>query len=80
MFYGQGVAKSDVVYLVLTNSALVDEPKCGGRRGMLRSLSNEYEPQISFGDLAPYLAYGYGCTERGIYHLFVSLLRHFFLY
>ncbi len=52
----------------LTNSALVYEPKCGGR-GELRGLSQWVrtvrvqlwtEAQINFGDLTPYLTYGLG--------------------
>jgi hypothetical protein len=45
----------------LTNSALVYEPKCGGRGwGVAGALANEYScagAQINFGDLTPYLTY-----------------------
>jgi hypothetical protein len=46
----------------LTNSALVYEPKCGGKRGEGCGVSaNEYScthgAQINFGDLTPYLTY-----------------------
>ncbi len=45
----------------LTNSALVNEPKCGGGRE-LRVSANEYScahgAQRNFGDLTPYLTYG----------------------
>jgi hypothetical protein len=51
---------------LLTNSALVYEPKCGrmgggGGSGGLRVSANEYScalgAQIKFGDLTPYLTY-----------------------
>ncbi len=48
----------------LTNSALVYEPKCGGRRGWGWACwvsANEYScahgAQINLGDLTPYLTY-----------------------
>jgi hypothetical protein len=47
---------------LLTNSALVYEPKCGGS-GELRGLSQRVQlytgAQINTGDLSPYLTYGY---------------------
>ncbi len=45
----------------MTNSALVYEPKCGGR-GELRGINELVQlytgAQINFGDLPPYLTYG----------------------
>ncbi len=59
---GQGVTKRCRLSR-LTNSTLVDEPKCGrGGGGELRGASaNEYMytgAQTKFGDLPPYLTYG----------------------
>ncbi len=46
---------------LLTNSALVYVPKCGGRGRGCRVSANEYScahgAQINFGDLTPYLTY-----------------------
>jgi hypothetical protein len=59
ILYGRG-SQRDVVYPWLTNSALVYEPKCGGRGGCGVS-ANEYNcthgAQINFEDLTPYLTY-----------------------
>jgi hypothetical protein len=48
----------------LTNSALVYEPKCGGR-SWGGGLTNEYNcahgAQLNFGDLTPYLTYASRC-------------------
>ncbi len=41
----------------MTNSALVYEPKCGGREGVAEQLYTE--DQINFGDLSPYLTYDF---------------------
>jgi hypothetical protein len=65
--YGQGVTKRCRLFW-LTNSALVYEPKCGGWGGgscRRRISADEYSctytgAQINFGDLTPYLTYGYG--------------------
>ncbi len=45
----------------LTNSALVYEPKCGGRDfgASTNKYSCAHEVQINFGDLTPYLTYAY---------------------
>ncbi len=56
----------------LTNSALVYEPKCGGRGGDCGISANEYRcthrAQINLGNLTPYLAY-----ELNISHTAISL-------
>jgi hypothetical protein len=47
----------------LTNSALVYEPKCGGRgvvagsQSLSKAVNNAHGAQINFGDLTPYLTY-----------------------
>ncbi len=56
----QGVTeRCHVVYIALTNSAFVYEPKCGGRRGSCGVAANEcscaHGAQINFGDLTPWL-------------------------
>ncbi len=58
-----GGLQRDVVYIsLLTNGALVYEPKCGGS-GELRCLSQWVQlytgAQINIGNLSPYLTYGY---------------------
>ncbi len=51
----------------LTNSALVYEPKCGGR-GELRGISQWVQQytgvEINFGDLTPYLTYDWYHSDR----------------
>ncbi len=52
----------------LTKSALVHEPKCGGRGGVAESqpmsTAVHTEPKLNFGDLAPYLTYASPATLR----------------
>ncbi len=59
-YYNQGVKKRCRLSF-LTNSALVYEPKCRGRREGCGVSANEHScvhgAQINFGDLTPYLTY-----------------------
>jgi hypothetical protein len=57
--FGQGVTKRCRLSW-LTNSSLVHEPKCGGKGGVAGPLPTSTAVQINFGDLTPYLTYGFG--------------------
>ncbi len=59
--FTQGVTKRSRLFW-LTNSALVYEPKCEVRG--FQGLSCAHGAQINFGDLTPFLAYGFTPLER----------------
>ncbi len=69
--YRQGVTKRCRISWLTNMSPLVYEPKCGGR-GELRGLSQWVQldtgAQINFGDLTPYLTYGYRNHQRFMFH------------
>ncbi len=48
----------------LTNSALLYEPKCGGGGGSANEDSCAHGAEINFGELSPYLIYGFTPLER----------------